>query len=139
MKYFTRKLLTGARNSQDKEWMQAINAYREYVSDVLGTLPLPVQEYEIAGFHDEDIIEIQENKKEGTVRVVFGNGDSLLYSRVKQLAYSGASVTDETPNVWLYDELEKINKDTIEFRVLLEDGELAVRAANVQVVPYESR
>lgn len=133
MKYFKRSLLDGLRDENDQDWMKAIEDYREYLAEVMDKLPEEVQDYEMEGFHDHAVVDISFRPDEEEVTIKLGNGQVITYRRVTQFSYSGSSVSEQEPNVWLYDELELLPNALIEFRLLLEDGEVDILAASVHM------
>ena len=133
MKYFKRSLLDGLRDESDPGWMKAIEDYREYLAEVMDKLPEEVQDYEMEGFHDQALVDISFKPDDQEVTIKLGNGQVLTYRRVRQFSYSGSSVSEQKPNVWLYDELELLPNGLIEFRLLLEDGEVGILAASVHM------
>jgi len=139
MKYFKRSII-GSDSISKKKWDQALDAYRDYTSSILDDLSESTQEFLVlTSYHDAALCDFEHDTNKRTLILRFHDHAPLRFAKVEDVKYTGNErITQEQPNVWLYDEIEVLPNHLIKFCILLEDGELKIRAGSVEVLPKNS-
>ena len=137
MKYFKRSLAFDDSETGGKKWDQALCEYCNYTESIIPKLPDCTKEYLVlSSYHDAVLWKIEYDKQQKQLKLHFYDHPALLYLGVEKFLYaSEEELSCEEPDVWLYDEIELLPNGFIEFRVLLELGDLTILASDVQIQP----
>lgn len=140
MKYFKESAFSTPSDGSE-EWFirkelhdEAANkSYRKYLSSVRKRLPNGTKDY--LGYsgllHDEGVCQIENCERDGKVFLRFLAMPPLCFTGVREFLYEGDMIDASYPVSWLATEVELISNECVEFRILLESGELLIQCKDV--------
>lgn len=136
MKFFTRELYEAIQGDVEgalDRWEEARKAYGRHLAGIEAGLPLGMRRLAGRSLHDGQVRAVRRGERELVMEVE----DPIGIRGVVRVRFLGAREAEGLEGVvgdyWLYEEVEVVGEGAVEFRVLLQEGEIRVVAEEAEV------